>query len=205
MNSFDSKAKDWDANRANHVRTEAVAKAIAGKTCFKPGATMLEYGCGTGLLSFALRGRLGRITLLDSSPGMIDALKDKIKASGAEGMEARLCDLSDSAPPDEKYGMVCSQMALHHVKDIRGVLGKLHALLDDGGVLFVADLDKEDGSFHKAAIGFDGHNGFDRGELASMAGAAGFKNVEFETVYEILKEVDGAVRSYPVFLMKAES
>ncbi len=205
MNSFDSKAKDWDANKSNLDRTEVIAKAIAGKACFKPGTAMLEFGCGTGLLSFALRARLGRITLLDSSPGMIETLKDKIKASGSEGMDARLCDLSGSVPPDEKYGMVCSQMALHHVRDIRGVLGKFHALLEDGGILFIADLDKEDGSFHKTAIGFDGHNGFDRVELASMAEAAGFKNVEFETVYEILKEIDGAVRSYPVFLMKAES
>ena len=39
-------------------------------------------------------------------------------------------------------------MTLHHIPDTNGILNKFHALLEPNGYLLVADLEKEDGSFH---------------------------------------------------------
>ena len=75
---------------------------------------------------------------------------------------------------------------------------KFNAMLTARGVLCIADLDREDGSFHGA--GFDGHNGFDRSELAAKAERAGFAAPRFSTAYTMTK----AARTYPIFLMVAE-
>jgi len=96
------------------------------------------------------------------------------------------------------------QMALHHVKDLRKALKAFRSLLKKGGFLCVADLDKEDGSFH--GPGFDGHNGFERESLKKLAEAAGFEEAFFETAMTMEKPVDGgALRSFPIFLMTAKA
>ena len=92
-------------------------------------------------------------------------------------------------------------MTLHHIPDTDAILRRFHAALARPGLLCIADLDTEDGSFHGA--GFDGHLGFDRAALAASAREAGFATVEFSTAYEMMKTVDGRPRRYPVFLMVA--
>jgi ubiquinone/menaquinone biosynthesis C-methylase UbiE len=205
MCDFDSSAKKWDENPIHAKRSAAIAKAISAKSRFKKGAKALEYGCGTGILSFLLREELGEIVLADCSQGMIDVLAEKIGRAGAADMKALLLDLMKSPAPRGRFGVVYTQMALHHIRDTLGILRKFHEILEEGAPLFVADLDKEDGSFHAAHPDFDGHNGFDRDALGELAREAGFREIEFETVYQLEKEVDGATRSYPVFLMSAKA
>jgi hypothetical protein len=73
--------------------------------------------------------------------------------------------------------------------------------MNPGGWLCIADLDKEDGSFH--GIEVDVHHGFDREELAEKVAKAGFAAARFDTVFEIVKETQDGSRVYPVFLMAA--
>jgi 2-polyprenyl-3-methyl-5-hydroxy-6-metoxy-1,4-benzoquinol methylase len=92
-------------------------------------------------------------------------------------------------------------MTLHHVPDTDAILRAFHTVLEPGGYLCVADLDTEDGSFHGPEVQV--HHGFDRTDLARRTEQAGFREVRFETVFEIAKEIEGATRGYPVFLMVA--
>jgi hypothetical protein len=75
-------------------------------------------------------------------------------------------------------------------------------MLEPNGYLLIADLDKEDGSFHTDGT-TDIHRGFDRGELKKRVEAAGFASVAFSTAYEIKKQVNGTLKSFPVFLLSA--
>jgi 2-polyprenyl-3-methyl-5-hydroxy-6-metoxy-1,4-benzoquinol methylase len=161
----------------------------------------LDYGCGTGLLSFPLKDALGHLTLQDSSPGMLEVLREKIAAGGVSNMTVRQGDLTAGPPPDERYELIYTAMTLHHVADTDAILQVFRALLEPGGHLCVADLETEDGSFH--GPGVDVHHGFDREVLAAQVARAGFSDVRFETVFEITKESEGAPRRYPVFLMVA--
>jgi hypothetical protein len=77
-------------------------------------------------------------------------------------------------------------------------LRSFFALLERPGRLCIADLEKEDGSFHDP--GFDGHHGFDRSELAVQLEHAGFTSVRFSACYEVPKRG----RHYPLFLAVAE-
>ena len=88
-------------------------------------------------------------------------------------------------------------MVMHHVRKLPVVLAAFAEMLADGGHLCIADLDREDGSFH--THDFDGHHGFDRGELATALDQAGLVDVTITDCTRITRE--GV--TYPVFLATA--
>jgi ubiquinone/menaquinone biosynthesis C-methylase UbiE len=202
MISFDERAKDWDSDPANVERARVVGEAIRARVPLQPDMTALEYGCGTGLLSFALQPDFDSITLADTSQGMLDVLAEKIKAAGVANMHPVRLDLSSDPPPDSRYGIIYSLMTLHHVPDTEKVLGRFFTLLDAGGYLCIADLEKEDGSFHGADV-TDVHKGFDRSALQNQLEAAGFRDITFSSVSAVKRQVDGVEKAFPLFLMIA--
>lgn len=202
MSGFDERAREWDADPVRVERARAVAEKIRAMVPLTSTKTALEYGCGTGLLGFALQPYLAQITLADSSQGMLAVLRQKIAAGAVGNMKAAKLDLTTDALPPERYQLICTLMTLHHIPDPGRLLRDFHALLDPGGSLCLADLDREDGSFHGPE--FSGHKGFDRDALAATAAEAGFHGIRFATAFEITRKVDERDRVFPVFLMVAE-
>lgn len=203
MTNFDERARDWDSDPKKVERARVVAEAIRKAVPLTSESKALEYGCGTGLLSFALQAELGSITLADTSPGMLEVLDEKINSAGVANMQPVRLDLITDPLPVERYDLIYSLMTLHHIQDTEGLLGKFHALLAPKGFLVVADLDKEDGSFHTDGT-MDVHLGFQREELKKLVENAGFDRVSFSTVYEIRKKIADEEKAFPVFLMKAQ-
>jgi ubiquinone/menaquinone biosynthesis C-methylase UbiE len=201
MTDFDKKAGAWDSDPTRVERANAVADAIRATTRLTPDMTALEYGCGTGLLSFALHNRIGRITLADSSRGMLDVLAEKIAVAQIRTMTPLKLDLTVDPLPDERFDLIYTLMTMHHVPDIARMLGNFFALLKTPGVLCVSDLDAEDGSFHGPE--FPGHKGFDRAELKRIAGEAGFPETSFTTAFHIFRQTGGKRKDFPLFLMIA--
>ena len=203
MTNFDKRAKDWDSDPKKVERARVVADAIRKAVPLSANMNALEIGCGTGLLSFALQEDLRQITLADTSQGMLDVLSEKIAASGVTNMRPVRLDLSTDPLPAEKYHITYSLMVLHHIHDAKGILSKFHHILEPKGYLLVADLDKEDGSFHTDGS-TDVHLGFDQSELQKWVEDAGFGSVQFSIAYEIKKEINGKEKVFPVFLMVAQ-
>lgn len=203
MTNFDERAKDWDSDPTKVERARAVADAIRKAIPLTQNMTALEYGCGTGLLSFALQSDVGQITLADTSQGMLDVLGGKIASSGVTNMHPMRLDLATDPLPTERYDLTYSLMTLHHIRDTDDILRKFHALLEPTGYLLAADLDKEDGTFHTDSSA-DVHMGFDREELRKKVESAGFGNVKFSTVYEIAKKIGNKKKTFPIFLMVAQ-
>ena len=199
---FDAKAKNWDADPRKVERAEAVAREIRSRVALHPQMRALEYGCGTGLLSFALRPYLGQVTLADSSPGMLAVLQQKLASGRFATMTPVRLDLLQDPLPASRFDLIYTLMTLHHLGDPAPVLGKFFHLLNPGGVLCIADLDREDGSFHGA--GFTGPHGFDRQELAGLVRRAGFAPPTFSTPYQVQREVAGRQCSFPLFLLVAQ-
>jgi len=203
MTNFDERAKDWDSDPDKVERARAVADAIRSAVALTKDMKALEYGCGTGLVSFALQEDLGQITLADTSQGMLDVLGEKITKSGVVNMYPVRLDLSVDPLPAEKYHITYSLLVLHHIHDARGILSKFHNVLEPNGYFVIADLDKEDGTFHTDGT-TDVYLGFERNELQEWVEAEGFGKVRFSTAYEIRKEVNGKEKTFPVFLMVAQ-
>jgi 2-polyprenyl-3-methyl-5-hydroxy-6-metoxy-1,4-benzoquinol methylase len=201
---FDEKAATWDENPEHAHRAQVIADAIGKEIPFDSAFTAMEYGCGTGLLSFPLKDRFSRITMIDSSKGMVEVLTEKIRRTGAKNMDVLNVDLLDSNVRISKtFSVIYTSMVLHHIGDIGTIFKIWHTLLNRPGYLTIADLDLENGLFHGPE--FVGHNGFDREDLKKIALESGFLNVRFKTIFEIKKVArDGAEHSFPLFLMVAE-
>ena len=203
MTNFDERARDWDSDPDKVERARTVAESIRRAIPLSNDMKALEYGCGTGLLSFALQSDLGQITLADTSEGMLEVLREKIANAGVTNMHPVRLDLASDPLPTEKYDVTYSLMTLHHLQDVNDMLSKFRDLLSSDGYLLVADLDKEDGSFHTDGS-TDVHLGFDRDELQQVAEDIGFGNVTFSTAYEIKKKIGNEEKTFPVFLMTAQ-
>ncbi|MBN1780969.1 class I SAM-dependent methyltransferase [bacterium] len=199
--SFDEKAITWDADPAKRERAAAVARGIRKVIGSRSLSRALEYGCGTGLLSFELLPLFSEVTLMDTSDGMLDALREKIGLAGVRNMRPVKLNLLSDPMPEETYTCIYNMMVLHHISDVATLIQKFYDLLEAGGILCVADLDEEDGSFH--GDGFGGHRGFDRQALRAMAEKAGFGEVRFDDIFQMPRTVGDSVRMFSLFLMTA--
>lgn len=203
MTNFDERAKDWDSDPKKVERARVVAEAIRDSVPLTSKMNALEYGCGTGLLSFALQSDLGQITLADTSQGMLDVLSDKIAAAGVTNMHPTRLDLATDSLPVERFDITYSLLTLHHLEDPKAILKKFNVLLKPSGVLCISDLDKEDGSFHTDGT-TDVHKGFERMELQEWVEEAGFADVKFSTAFEIKKKIGETEKVFSVFLLTAQ-
>jgi ubiquinone/menaquinone biosynthesis C-methylase UbiE len=196
---FDARAATWDEDPAKRSRARSVAAAIRARVDLSHRPRALEFGAGTGLLSFELESELGSALLVDSSEGMLEVAQRKIAAAGAKHFAARKMDLLIEPLREARFDLVHSMMTLHHVPDTAAILRVFHGLLLPGGALAIADLDAEDGSFHGPDV--DVHHGFDRTALRAQLEAAGFRDIAFDTCFELRR----GARVYPVFLVTARA
>ena len=197
---FDQRAAGWDADPDKVARAQEVARAVLANVPTDEQTRLLEYGAGTGLVTQALLGRVGPVTLADNSPGMRSVVQEKI-AAGALPVDARVWDLDlevQTAPPG-RFDLIVSSLVLHHVRRLDLVLEGLAGMLDPGGHLAVADLDAEDGSFHGHDSDLEVRHGFDREELTKALRSAGLTDVVISDCTHVVR--DG--RPYPVFLATA--
>lgn len=202
MNEFDVKAAEWDNNRMYHERAAAVASEISKMIPLNREMRALEFGPGTGLLSFLLMDQLKEITLIDSSAGMVKVINEKIAAEDMQNLRVLNLDLEHEDLTDGKYDLIYNLMVLHHVGDVEKIIGKFRDMLKPGGYLAIADLYSEDGSFH--GDGFSGHRGFDTVTLSALLEKNGFAGIAHQTVYVIEKVMpDGTWKQFEVFLMTA--
>jgi len=133
---------------------------------------------------------------------MLKVVAEKIERVGARNMHPLELDLTTEAGPPQRYDLIYTVMTLHHVGDPELVLTRFSRMLEPGGRLCVADLDREDGSFHGADV--EAHHGFDRTKLADWLRDAGFADVRISTVYTLRREREGRAQSFPVFLAVAD-
>jgi ubiquinone/menaquinone biosynthesis C-methylase UbiE len=202
---FDEAAATWDEQPARIALTRDIATAILAQVPVRAGMMVVDYGCGTGLLSMALQSAVGRVVGVDTSAGMLAKLQEKIQATGVTNVEARALDLPTQAPPDDLHpDLIVSAMTLHHIADLPKLLRAFAQWLRPGGHLALADLDTEDGSFHGSNADVH-HLGIDRDWLAAELAGLGLQEVRATTASVIERPNDaGEVRRYPIFLVSAQ-
>jgi tRNA (cmo5U34)-methyltransferase len=201
MNNFDNVARIWDENPIHMERSLAIATKMKGILPLQKDMKALEYGAGTGILSFLLAEKLGHITMMDSSAEMVKVMEEKVFDRKTPNLSPVYMNL-EKKRPHAYYDLIFNQMVLHHIKDIHSIFAKFYEMLLPGGFLAIADLYKEDGSFH--GEGVDVHLGFDPEQLINELLIAGFNNVNYEPCYTVKREIAGeAPKLFPIFLLTA--
>lgn len=198
---FNQEATIWDTEK-RIKRAELIAKQMAHTIGIKKEDRALEFGCGTGLLSFNLCDQLKDITCIDIAQGMIDVVNGKIKQYKVGNVVAYQQDLTRNQELVPTYDLIYTSMALHHTVDIHSILEKLVLLLKKDGTLCIVDLDEDDGSFHKGEDNFTGHHGFNQQTLQGILEKMGLTQVESHTFYRDKKIVDNVQVNYSLFIMQ---
>jgi ubiquinone/menaquinone biosynthesis C-methylase UbiE len=204
MNEFDELAASWDEDPRRVKRAASIAQSMRAVLDLNTYQRALDYGSGTGLLSFALKDDLKSITLMDESVEMTKVAQEKCKAAQVRHLHPIKKDLLIEAyQPDSLFDLVFIMLTLHHIPDTEAILSRFKDLLSPNGTLVIIDLETEDGSFHDRE--FHGHLGFDRKDLEEKLRGAGFQPVHYDVIYKMEKGEGEAQRSYPLFMMIAQA
>lgn len=132
----------------NPVRLDYVAQRVS-----LPGASVLDVGCGGGLLSEALARTGAKVTAIDLAPELVKVAKLHRLESGV-GVDYRLQSVESLAAevPGSFDAITCMEM-LEHVPDPASVIGACAALLKPGGRLFLSTLNRTPAAFALAIVG----------------------------------------------------
>jgi cyclopropane fatty-acyl-phospholipid synthase-like methyltransferase len=193
---FAHKASTFEQNPDRVDNVTNIANTIIGRLKLEPSMHLLDFGSGTGLLLERIAPYVRKITAVDISPSMNQQLKDKLDRLDCE-LDVRELNLEEQTLTDRFDGII-SSMTMHHVQNVEAMFHRFHELVKPGGFIAIADLEKEDGSFHSEDTGVF-HTGFEPQEIISAAGEAGFEHVKVGPASVIEKQG----RGYPIFLLTA--
>lgn len=200
MSEFDEKAASWDDNPDHFKRAVKLANYLQDHVDLSKVENAMEYGSGTGLLSFALKDMIPSIVLMDSSIEMTKEAQRKVDRQQIKSLHPLQYDIMTKALPNERYELIYILQTLHHIDDTQLFIKKSSQLLTEGGILVIIDLVKEDGSFHEDE--FHGHKGFVQSELENKIKGGGLIPFHYGICHIIEKELeDGATKNYPLFMM----
>ena len=193
---FADKSKSWDMSSKRVQNAKSIAELIVKKVALSSDMRVMDFGAGTGLLSYFIAPQVDTIVAVDNSPSMLEKFKEKASlfASKTEIVEI---DLSTKTINDSFDGVI-SSMTIHHLEDIKQLFEKLYKMLNIGGFIAIADLNREDGTFHSDNEGVF-HFGFEQEALEKIAQEVGFINIEFELASTIRKPN----QTFTIFLMTA--
>lgn len=196
MSRFDELALEWDKKKERVENARKIGEAVVSSVPLSKDMTVMDFGAGTGLLTLYIQPHVGEIYAIDNSEGMLSVLKEKIESAGIDNIIPVLKDLEKDEFEENFYDLIISSMTLHHIKNVETFLKKIYRALRKGGYLAVADLEKEDGTFHDDNTGVY-HYGFDKDYIERVFKETGFKDVNVKTVNKIKKND----REYGVFLV----
>ena len=200
---FNKEAAQWDANTFRVKLAQEVSAAMIREVHPSKDMTVLDFGCGTGLVTLALQPLVKAIVGADSSTGMLATLDAKVAAQQLANVRTQHVDFEHGQHVAGGYDLIVSSMVAHHVPDTLGLFREWHSLLLPGGRVCFADLDSEDGAFHGDNTGVF-HLGFERQHLRKLLAEAGFRDIRDSTATVVQKEVGGqGLREFPIFLITA--
>jgi len=154
--------------------------------------TVMDYACGTGLVSRELVPYCKRIVGVDISQGMVDQFNNRVYNQGIppEEMQAVCAELKGIPGElgDEKFDVVLCSAAYHHFTSIDEVTLMLAYFLKPGGVLLVVDISKrEDAHGHvQHVIPHHAHHvphkgGLSESDMHKAFENAGLQSFEFDS------------------------
>ncbi len=196
-NYFDQSALQWDQDSSKVERAHILANEISSLISDCSYQTALEFGCGTGLLSFCLKDHFSPIHLVDNSEGMIEVLNTKIEQQRLTHFISHHKDIKDIK--NLQVDVIYTNLTLHHITDIQPILHVLHQLLTPNGMLIISDLVKEDGSFHAQNNEPVPHNGFNQTQLNQWLQESAFTPTYYKEYHTLTK----GEKTFPLFIQTA--
>ena len=159
---------------------------------------VMEFGCGTGLISLNLKNKISEGLLVDISYEKIKELEQKLKDRHISHLQTYTGDILES-DINRQFDVIYSSMVMHHIKDFKSVIKKLVSYLKTNGKLIIVDLLPDNGDFHRSHSEFDGYHGFSINEMVDALKEAGLKEVNGRKFYSSYKPIENKKHPYSLF------
>jgi ubiquinone/menaquinone biosynthesis C-methylase UbiE len=169
------------------MRDQALKQRLVDQASIRPGAAVLDVGCGTGTLAILVKQSVpeARVVGLDGDPKVLAIAREKITRAG---LDVELVEGMAYTPPlpPASFDRVLTTLVLHHLtrEEKRATLTGIRSLLRPGGELHIADFGPPDGLYARVVFSlirrFDGAGRTVdnlEGRLPQLIAEAGFDEV----------------------------
>jgi predicted TPR repeat methyltransferase len=177
--SWDDYADDWDSN-SDVIEYSKLAFNSLVKRLELSDKEVLDFGCGTGLLSEQIAKTASKVLAIDSSSKMIEVLENK----NISNIQTLTCELSketikNNSQFDTKFDLIVASSVCAFLPDLETTLNDLKSLLKEDG-LFI----QWDWKTTTSAPDF----GFDEEKLKTIYKNVGFEIRELNTEFSMNSE-----------------
>lgn len=105
-----------------------------------PEDTVLDVGCGPGLLACAFARVARHVTGIDLTPAMLDQARRTQQEQGLTNLSWQLGDVRALPFTNEEFSIVSSRFVFHHLQEPLTVLKEMSRVCRAGGKVVVADM-----------------------------------------------------------------
>jgi ubiquinone/menaquinone biosynthesis C-methylase UbiE len=142
-----------------------------------PPLDVVDFGCGTGVLSVELARWARRVTAIDNSRAALSAARERARACGRDNISFVEADLHALPKGLSGKDLVVISQSLHHVAQPQAVLAEAARVLKPERRLVVLELLPHSEKWVEARLGHR-HLGFEPQALVASVAAAGFSDVQ---------------------------
>jgi 2-polyprenyl-3-methyl-5-hydroxy-6-metoxy-1,4-benzoquinol methylase len=172
IDKFNLIADSYDTEERKQI-SGYITKKIVSELDLE-GKVLLDFGCGTGLVSLPMADKLKRLELYDASEKMSLKVNEKIKNSSLSN--AAVVSL-DSI---KKVDLILLVQVLLHEKEIEPLVDQLYRLLNSEGKLVIVDFDLLETDNENLLV----HPGFNQEKLSDSLKKLGFEKIKNENFYK---------------------
>lgn len=150
-NEFSQIGKDYSSTDEVAVYDESHAKfrdvvkesnEILDKLSVKSGESLIDFGCGTGILAIQAAIRGLNVFAIDISQAMLSYAKAKAAELNAQSIQFIHSGFLNYEPPSGTIDCITTSFSFHHLPDYwKGVaLKRMHNMLNENGQLYIQDV-----------------------------------------------------------------
>lgn len=132
---------DWIARRydkrvrADDVNARAVECLV---TYLRPGDLVLDFACGSGVISLGIASDVKHVDAIDTSSGMIELAKKRAHEQAIANVDFTQKTIFDHELGPQPYDVVLAFNILHLLQNARAAVQRASELLKPGGLLVSA-------------------------------------------------------------------
>ena len=193
QNVFDQIANKYDSPKQQAL-ANVIRQAIEKEWGDQSDKRVLDFGCGTGLISLPLAHQVKELLLVDVSTEMVKVTQEKVTQQQLTNATVWNADFLQQRPTF-KVDTILVSLVLLHVPQTEEILACLADMLAEHGQLIIVDFDKNPLVYHERV-----HNGFEQEQLKQILA----KNLTIQQSYTFY-EGDHLFMNQPatMFLMRA--
>jgi len=182
-NEWDDYAEGWDSDPSARAYADAafdsLVELLESVDSALEGASVLDFGCGTGLLTEKMVTGGATVFAVDTSPAMLDVVRAKVVERGWATVR-----LSDTVPGDEKtFDLVVCSSVCAFVDDYPATVAQLVTCLRPGGAFVQWDWERTG----------DDEFGLSRQEISAVLAGAGLDGITVRPAFSV--DVEGHTMS----------